>query len=249
MTDDKGSATPISLMNTNDSKRRYTHRESGDDDPRWEALMASDPQSTQGLTCARGSSLHRNESRRGLGSACMRYSPSGSHLAIGCKNGYLVIMAIDHSTVGDGSYDPDEAEMPGKKTEDLEDNHDPKRDGIRSDSHEVDLMMSATRGEEIKETFPVPQRGLRYRRVACLKGHSSRILHLDWTKDGRFLQTCGQDYQLLHWEVIPSEDGTYSNTTGRAANFRPRIFLRPFLLRDAQWATWSSTIGWPVQVK
>ncbi|CAN0592095.1 unnamed protein product, partial [Laminaria digitata] len=40
-----------------------------------------------------------------------------------------------------------------------------------------------------------------YRRVACLKGHSSRILHLDWTVDGRFVHTCGQDYQVLHWEI------------------------------------------------
>lgn len=157
-------------------------------------------------------------------------------------------MAIDQA-VREGSYDPDEAELSGKKTsEDLEDNHGPERDGILGDGHKVDLMPSnATGGTEIKETFTVSQRGMRYRRVAYLKGHSSRILHLDWTTDGRFLQTCGQDYQLLHWEIQPPDDGTCGGTIG-AADFRPRIFLRPFLLRDAQWATWSSTIGWPVQV-
>ncbi|CAN0114937.1 unnamed protein product, partial [Laminaria digitata] len=69
-----------------------------------------------------------------------------------------------------------------------------------------------------------------YRRVACLKGHSSRILHLDWTVDGRFVHTCGQDYQVLHWEILPPPPGHPA-----------------FLLRDEHWATWSTSIGWPVQ--
>ncbi|CAN0382876.1 unnamed protein product, partial [Ectocarpus sp. 13 AM-2016] len=73
----------------------------------------------------------------------MRYSPSGSHLAIGCKNGSL----------SSPSYRP-------------------KR-----------------------------ERRKVYRRIAHLKGHSSRVLHLDWTEDGRFVHTCGQDYHLLHWDI------------------------------------------------
>lgn len=238
-----------------------THREtylssSKDNDPGWEALVATDLQSTQGSNRARGSSLDRNESRRGLGSACMRYSPSGSHLAIGCKNGCLVIMAMD-PTAREGSYDLEhrgsKAKLPGKKTEekqDPEDNHGPERDGVLGNDRQVDLMprSGGDGGTETKENFTVSQRRIRYCRVACLKGHSSRILHLDWTTDGRFVQTCGQDYQVLHWEILPPDDRSYGGTP-RAADFRPRIFLRPFLLRDAQWATWSSTVGWPVQVK
>lgn len=138
-----------------------------------------------------------------------------------------------------------------------------------------------------------------YRRIAHLKGHSSRILHLDWTTDGRCLQTCGQDYHLLFWEILPpplptnvsspslsmrtatatstpalrrqqqrqqqrlgSEPGEGSTSSARnnAATsnyeqqeksdgcFSPRLFNRGYLLRDAEWATWSSTVGWPVQV-
>lgn len=33
--------------------------------------------------------------RRFAGASCARYSPSGSHLAIGCKNGSLVVLAVD----------------------------------------------------------------------------------------------------------------------------------------------------------
>lgn len=100
-----------------------------------------------------------------------------------------------------------------------------------------------------------------YRRVACLKGHSSRILHLDWTVDGRYVHTCGQDYQDLHWEILPPNsrpadgggagDGTNigGELAGEEPEYRPRLFQRAFLLRDARWATWSTCIGWPVQVR
>ncbi|CAN0394099.1 unnamed protein product, partial [Ectocarpus sp. 8 AP-2014] len=64
---------------------------------------------------------------------------------------------------------------------------------------------------------------------------SSRVLHLDWTEDGRFVHTCGQDYHLLHWDILPPS----SHRQGDGA--------RAFLVRDEPWATWSSTIGWPVQ--
>lgn len=112
-------------------------------------------------------------------------------------------------------------------------------------------------GAEQQLPWSSRQRG--YRRVACLKGHSSRLLHLDWTVDGRFVHTCGQDYQVLHWEILPppetsAEDGESGHFGGNLGGevpgeeFRPRLFQRAFLLRDEHWATWSTSIGWPVQV-
>ncbi|CAN0557668.1 unnamed protein product, partial [Ectocarpus sp. 8 AP-2014] len=105
----------------------------------------------------------------------MRYSPSGSHLAIGCKNGSLVIMAVEHD---DGRYD-DAGEQRG-----------------------ISREFSADTGSEPSPSYRLKQgRRTVYRRIAHLKGHSSRVLHLDWTEDGRFVHTCGQDYHLLHWDI------------------------------------------------
>ena len=208
----------------------------------------------------------KSEPRRGLGASCMRYSPSGSHLAIGCRNGCLVIMAAVDST-GEEHDVKDLATEAGKPSEkrhvEKSDRKGPDRDGVDDDRDEValgsgepqrsegvgrkDAALKALR-EDSCYTGP---RLMRYRRVACLKGHSSRVLHLDWTTDGRFVHTCGQDYQVLHWEILPP-GGNLSNSISShdgSGDFRPRIFQRPFLLRDARWATWSSTLGWPVQVK
>ena len=208
----------------------------------------------------------KSEPRRGLGASCMRYSPSGSHLAIGCRNGCLVIMAAVDST-GEEHDVKDLATEAGKPSEkrhvEKSDRKGPGRDGVDDDRDEValgsgepqrsegvgrkDAALKALR-EDSCYTGP---RLMRYRRVACLKGHSSRVLHLDWTTDGRFVHTCGQDYQVLHWEILPP-GGNLSNSISShdgSGDFRPRIFQRPFLLRDARWATWSSTLGWPVQVK
>lgn len=197
----------------------------------------------------------RGSDRRFTGASCMRFSPSGSHLAIGCKNGALVVMAVEGFTPvigGRGERGPDKSGSTGEST------------GGGGDSRSG------------------------YRRIAHLKGHSSRILHLDWTVDGRSLQTCGQDYHLLYWEIsrpilpTPAEkqqhgggsasghgghgsdsqsddrergggavgrgDQWISGDGGKYEDFTPRLFHRGYLMRDAEWATWSCTLGWAVQV-
>lgn len=248
------------------------------------------------------------EPSRGMGASCMRYSPSGSHLAIGCKNGSLVIMAVETENkrggggAGDRTSNDHDTDLSGhhRKQSRSEERADRDRGGHRSGTrtadtrikkedreNEVGAESSAYAGSggggggggesSLSPSFRRKkqsrhQRRKAYRRIAHLKGHSSRVLHVDWTVDGRFVHTCGQDYQLLHWEILPpppgrqeegapdgpEEQGTNSNESGRgdgeddadgvAGEFRPRMFKRAFLVRDERWATWSSTIGWPVQV-
>eukprot|EP00771_Trimastix_marina_P001226 gnl/Trimastix_PCT/2281.p1 GENE.gnl/Trimastix_PCT/2281~~gnl/Trimastix_PCT/2281.p1 ORF type:complete len:694 (-),score=216.07 gnl/Trimastix_PCT/2281:691-2772(-) len=69
-----------------------------------------------------------------------------------------------------------------------------------------------------------------FARVGVLRGHSSFVNHLDWSADGRYLQTnCGA-YEILFWDAQQCEQITASST-----------------LRDTEWATWTCKIGWPVQ--
>lgn len=199
----------------------------------------------------------------------MRYSPSGSHLAIGCKNGSLVIMAVEHD---DGRYD-DAGEQRGTArgiSLGRGDEQPPGMpDGMETGGRAYEELLDDAEGESSPSYRPKRERRKVYRRIAHLKGHSSRVLHLDWTEDGRFVHTCGQDYHLLHWDILPpsshrQEDGAARergegrdtcNSGGDededeafAGESRPRIFKRAFLVRNEPWATWSSTIGWPVQV-
>lgn len=202
-----------------------------------------------------------------MGATCMRYSPSGSHLAIGCKNGSLVVMAVET---------PSDAANGARTT--CDDDNAPRYSGQgesdrplggRGTDHGAERRAELSTGIEGRGGGPWARKI--YRRIAHLKGHSSRVLHLDWTVDGRFVHTCGQDSHILHWEILPppphrrdegaAEEGALNdNANGGGAGgdddgeavageFRPRMFKRAFLVRDEQWATWSSTIGWPVQVR
>jgi WD40 repeat protein len=64
-----------------------------------------------------------------------------------------------------------------------------------------------------------------------LKGHSSYIQNLDWSRDGNSLQSVCGAYELLFWKV----DDLKQITDGAT------------LLRDEKWATYTVKIGWPVQ--
>jgi microtubule-associated protein-like 6 len=69
-----------------------------------------------------------------------------------------------------------------------------------------------------------------YTRTAVLRGHSSYITHMDFSADGRFLQSnCGA-YELLFWDVDRGRQITSASS-----------------LRDVHWETWTCTLGWPVQ--
>jgi microtubule-associated protein-like 6 len=66
-------------------------------------------------------------------------------------------------------------------------------------------------------------------RAVC-RGHHSYIKQLDFSADGSKLQSVSGDYEILFWNAV---DGTQIRS--------------PTSVRDEAWATWTCTLGWPVQ--
>lgn len=66
-------------------------------------------------------------------------------------------------------------------------------------------------------------------RAVC-HGHHSYVKQLDFNSNGSKLQSVSGDYELLFWDAT---DGSQIRS--------------PTSVRDETWATWTSTLGWPVQ--
>ena len=62
------------------------------------------------------------------------------------------------------------------------------------------------------------------------KGHSSYITNMDFSVDCKYLQSTSGAYELLFWDATTGRQEK-SSTAGR----------------DVKWATFTSTLGWPVQ--
>ena len=63
-----------------------------------------------------------------------------------------------------------------------------------------------------------------------MKGHQSRVLHIDWSADGEYIQSNSQAYELLYHSI---DNGTQITNISS--------------LRDVEWYTWTCVLGWPVQ--
>ncbi|OON21908.1 WD domain, G-beta repeat protein, partial [Opisthorchis viverrini] len=77
--------------------------------------------------------------------------------------------------------------------------------------------------------YQVLEGGRKYSRVGRCSGHSSFVLHIDWSADSRYLRSESGDYELLFW-------------TGN--DCRQVVSLSS--LRDVDWATQTCTLGWCV---
>ena len=69
-----------------------------------------------------------------------------------------------------------------------------------------------------------------YSTRAICRGHSSFIIQLDFSSDNRYLQSCCGAHELLFWDTSNG-----SQVKSAAA------------VRDVEWATFTCTLGWPVQ--
>lgn len=56
------------------------------------------------------------------------------------------------------------------------------------------------------------------------------ILHMDFTEDGKYLQTTNEGRELSYWSTATCK----------------RLKVGTAQLKDAMWATFTSVLGWPV---
>lgn len=61
--------------------------------------------------------------------------------------------------------------------------------------------------------------------------HSSTIKNFDFSRDGNIIHSTCTSYELLFWDTATGKQITSGATS----------------TRDEEWATWTVTLGWPVQ--
>jgi len=65
-----------------------------------------------------------------------------------------------------------------------------------------------------------------FKKPKVLQGHSSRVLHIDWSRDSEYVQSNSGDYEMLYWQA---ESGLQ--------------ILSPAALRDVEWVSWTCPFG------
>ncbi|VDK37930.1 unnamed protein product [Taenia asiatica] len=77
--------------------------------------------------------------------------------------------------------------------------------------------------------YNVAARGTKYSRLGKCSGHSSFVLHLDWSEDNQYIRSVSGDYELLYWS---------------ATNCRQVVSASS--MRDVRWATQHCNLGFEV---
>lgn len=72
-----------------------------------------------------------------------------------------------------------------------------------------------------------------YRRQAVCRGHTEEVTNIDFSADGKFLQSNGSvgDNSIMYWDMMGN------------------IIKSHVSLRDSKWFTWTCKFGFPVQVR
>ena len=158
----------------------------------------------------------------------VKFSPDGATLAVASHDNKIYVYDI---------YPPANS-LPDNSTGAHATGETKDRGGeattVSRNPREKDLSQNA---DEAMKNRSVRLRGI------C-KGHSSYITHLDFSQDSNWLQTTCGAYELLFWDVrSPCKGGAYTKPKPQ----RIRQQTNATAMRDVDWATWTCTLGWPVQ--
>ena len=110
-------------------------------------------------------------------------NPEGRELAVGVKSGTVLVYSL-----GEDKSASLLTALKARKREvtDVKYSQDGRRLAVGTRENFVDVY--AAEGGE-------------YRRTHVCKGHSSAILHVDWSDTGEWLQSCDSSYELLYWKL------------------------------------------------
>ena len=181
------------------------------------------------------------------GVAGLAYSSDGLHLAAGCADGCIAVLRAEslaeersfrlappvepHVAAAQSRQQPTALSLPqGGGAEAVAAAAAASAAdgmvGVLAYSPDDSLLAAAGPGG----TLQILEVGEGYRLLHCCVGHAAPVLHLDWSEDGRYVQSVCARCELLFWDV----------TTG--ARVRD-----PGAMRDVAWASWTCPLGWPVQ--
>ncbi len=68
-----------------------------------------------------------------------------------------------------------------------------------------------------------------YKHSAVCRGHSSYVRNIDFSSDGKVMQSCDAAREILFWDALSGQQLTSAEE-----------------FRDVDWSSWSCLYGWPV---
>jgi len=151
------------------------------------------------------------------------WSPDGRHIAVGTNSGDLIV------------YDADSFEK--IYTVDL------NKHGKRKVTNQKENWIQALKYSPTGKTLAVGTHGMiialldvskKYKVKGILSSHNSPVTHLDWSSDGKHLQTNCRGYELLFHDINEDSLGDSKQNP------------RPKQTRDCQWVGQSCILGWAV---
>eukprot|EP00611_Tribonema_gayanum_P004624 TRINITY_DN1381_c0_g4_i2.p1 TRINITY_DN1381_c0_g4~~TRINITY_DN1381_c0_g4_i2.p1 ORF type:complete len:459 (-),score=91.96 TRINITY_DN1381_c0_g4_i2:83-1459(-) len=149
------------------------------------------------------------------GGRSLAWSPDGRWLAAGLKRGAIAVYTAD-TLRRVAAWRHCEEDI-----DDLKFSPDGKSLAAASHDNFIDIYALDSEGAG----------GLRCKRTARCRGHTSYVTHIDWSADSRVIQsTCGAN-ELLYWDAA----------TGKALRSS-----RDNIEGDGHWATYTCTLGFPV---